>query len=490
MWSKVDTSYEVRIWKTEVYRGKKTNTYYVRWSVARQRHKKPFKSAALADSFRSDLISAARKGEAFAVASGLPVSMQRAAGDLSWYAFACRYADLKWPHAAATTRRTNAEALTAVTLLMLTEDTRGRPDDMVLRRALQRWAFNTNYRNRPDCPAEVRRALRWLERHTRSVSALSNPQVLRPVLDGLAIRLDGQPYAVSVVSRRRKILNAAVEYATELRLLTANPIPALKWKPPRPNLVLDPRSVPNPMQARTLLAAVREQPRSGARLVAFFGCLYFAALRPEEAAGLAKPNLALPREGWGEFHLETAEPYAGKEWTDSGQNRDRRQLKQRERGTVRTVPCPPELTALIWEHLNLFGFGPDGRLFVGERNDQELPKLTIVRAWQRARRTVFTPEVARSSLAGTPYDLRHAAVSTWLHGGVPPAQVAEWAGQSVEILFRIYAKFLDSGKEEYYRRIEAAYGRRPASERGHAFGTDIRLGSSEPGQRRTRQQDR
>jgi integrase len=244
------------------------------------------------------------------------------------------------------------------------------------------------------------------------------------------------------------------------------------------------------MQARTLLAAVRDQPRSGARLVAFFGCLYYAALRPEEAVGLAKPNLALPQEGWGEFHLETAEPYAGKEWTDSGQNRDRRQLKQRERGTVRTVPCPPELTALIWEHLSLFGFGPDGRLFVGERNERELPKLTIVRAWQRARKVAFTPEVARSSLAGTPYDLRHAAVSTWLHGGVPPAQVAEWAGQSVEILFRIYAKFLDSGKEEYYRRIEAAYGRRPASERRHIFGTDIRLGSSEPGQSRTRKQDR
>src|SRR5262249_50843372 len=143
-------------------------------------------------------------------------------------------------------------------------------------------------------------------------------------------------------------------------------------------------------QARTLFNAVREQPRSGPRLVAFFGCLYFAAMRPEEAVGLAKHNLAPPREGWGKFHPEVAEPHARKERTDSRHNRDRGQLKQRVLGETRTVPCPPELTALIWEHIDLFGFGPDGRLFTGERNGNELPKLTIVRAWQRARVEVFT----------------------------------------------------------------------------------------------------
>src|SRR4051812_26475700 len=37
----------------------------------------PFKQKALADSFRSDLMSAARKGEAFVIVSGRPVSMHR-----------------------------------------------------------------------------------------------------------------------------------------------------------------------------------------------------------------------------------------------------------------------------------------------------------------------------------------------------------------------------------------------------------------------------
>jgi len=192
--------------------------------------------------------------------------------------------------------------------------------------------------------------------------------------------------------------------------------------------VIDRRRVANPVQARTLLNAVGEQQRSGKRLVAFLGCLYYAALRPEEAVSLAKRNLSLPEKGWGELHLERAEPHAGKEWTNSGNNRDDRQLKQRARGETRTVPCPPELTELLHAHIKEFGTAPDGRLFRGERNAGEMPKGTIVRAWRRARIDVFSEEVAASSLARTPYDLRHAAVSTWLNGGIPPTAVAEWRG--------------------------------------------------------------
>jgi integrase len=109
-------------------------------------------------------------------------------------------------------------------------------------------------------------------------------------------------------------------------------------------------------------------------------------------------------------------------------------------------------------HVDQFGFGPNGRLFVGERNKEELPKGTINRVWRQAREAAFTPEVHASPLARTPYDLRHAAVSTWLNGGVPPTQVAEWAGQSVEVLLRIYAKCLDGGDAALRQRIERALG--------------------------------
>lgn len=391
--------------------------------------------------------------------SGLPANSLRPDRATGWYDFACAYTDMKWGPAAATYRRCISEALTAITPALLDTD-EGVPDAALIRRALHRWAFNKARRDDPDCPADVRDALGWVQAHSRPVARLAEPAVLRQVLDRISRRLDGQPAAGSVVSKRRRVLFNAVEYAVELGLLPVNPLPSFKWKPPRVVTSVDRRTVVNPIQARTLLAAVRETRRSGPQLVAFFAVMYFAALRPEEAAVLRKHNISLPDAGWGELHLEEATPYAGPDWTDDRTQRDQRQLKNRARGEGRTVPSPPELTALLLEHVGEFGTGPDGRLFAGERSP-ELPKLTYMRAWRSARRLAFTEAVAASPLAATPYALRHACVSTWLNGGVPPTQVAEWAGHSVEVLLKVYAKTIDGQDAVVRRRVEEALGYRP-----------------------------
>ncbi|MCU7724582.1 integrase [Actinoplanes sp. KI2] len=463
-------TYDVRIYEIDVYKGKTTTTYWVQWKIAGKLplRKRPFKQKALAVSFRSDLIAAARKGEAFDVVTGKPVSMSRELQDMSCYELACRYIDLKWPRAAAMTRKTNAEALTAV-LPLLFIGTKGKPDDRLIRTALRRWAFNTTARAAEDQPDEIRRVLTWVERNSRPAADLTDPKVLRTVLDGLTLRLDGKPGSPVVVTRRRKIFTGMLEYGAEINALSENPWPAFKWTPPRTaSGGIDRRSVANPMQARTLLVAVRQQGRIGPRMVAFYSCLYYAGLRPEEAVGIHVPrNFELPSrdDEWGEFVLDVAEPHAGKAWTDSGKNRDRRQLKQRAIGDVRRVPCPPILTAIIRWHIEAFGLGPGGRLFVGERNKDELPILTINRVWRQARQAVFTAEVYASPLAETPYDLRHAFVSTNLNAGISPTDVAEMAGQSPEVLWRNYAKCLDGGVAELRRRMEAGFGGRPAAPR-------------------------
>jgi integrase len=193
--------------------------------------------------------------------------------------------------------------------------------------------------------------------------------------------------------------------------------------------------------------------------VAFFALMYFAALRPEEAANLRKRDLSLPEDGWGELYLEAAAPHAGADWTDDGRQREQRQLKNRARGEGRIVPCPPELTALLHDHLATFGTGPDGRLFPGERA-ADLPKLTYMRAWRKARRLALSDAEAASPLAATPYALRHACVSTWLSAGVPVTQVAEWAGHSVEVLLKVYAKTIEGQEDLARQRITEALGRR------------------------------
>jgi integrase len=140
---------------------------------------------------------------------------------------------------------------------------------------------------------------------------------------------------------------------------------------------------------------------------------------------------------------------------DDGSACEMRQLKHRAEGDSRVVPTHPELTRQLRDHLANFAMAPDGRLFGGVRGG-ELPTITYRRAWIRARQMALTAAEQASPLARRPYDLRHACRSTWLNGGVYPTQVAEWAGHSVDVLLRIYAKCVVGQDELAKRRISEA----------------------------------
>jgi len=48
------------------------------------------------------------------------------------------------------------------------------------------------------------------------------------------------------------------------------------------------------------------------------------------------------------------------------------------------------------------------------------------------------------------------ALTEWLNGGVPAPQVAAWAGHSVDVLLRVYAKCIAGQDEAVRRRVEEA----------------------------------
>jgi site-specific recombinase XerC len=453
------TTYDVRVYRTEVYKGAQVTTYKVRWKTDRRSWKKGFRNAALADSFRSSLLTAARKGEEFSLATGRPVSWQRTESALTWYALTLDYTAVKWPYAAPNHRKSIAEALTDATEAMLVND---QPPYAAaeIRRALRTWAFSDRLRGATKPPEDLAAVAHWLRTATMPVADLSRPGIgashCRSVLDRISRRQDGTAAAANTANRKRAVLNNLMQYAIEVGALSANPLKAVKWTRPRTLKAVDPRTVVNSDQARRLLAAVGQQGERGERMVAFFGCMYYAALRPEEAVELRPENLAsLPDHGWGELILTNSEPRSGIWWTDTGPARQRRELKHRPRGETRPVPVHPELAALLSEHLKRYPPGPDGRIFTGPRggifNDRAYLKI-----FHQARAVAFTPSEAASLLARRPYDLRHAAVSTWLTAGVPAPQVAEWAGHSVDVLLRVYAKCISGQQEDAKRRIEEA----------------------------------
>jgi hypothetical protein len=100
---------------------------------------------------------------------------------------------------------------------------------------------------------------------------------------------------------------------------------------------------PSPAQVRVILAGVaRIRPEPAA----FFGCLYYPALGPEEAVALRRDDLILPARGRGPIILTAACPRTGSAWTSTGTPFEPRGLKHRPGGAIRVVPIPP--SARTW----------------------------------------------------------------------------------------------------------------------------------------------
>ena len=266
----------------------------------------------------------------------------------------------------------------------------------------------------------------------------------------------GTRAAATSARRHRAVLFNALQYAVELGLLDANPLKDLPWTTPRASHAIDPRRVINPGQARALLAAVDAQQPSGPRLVAFFGVMYYCGLRPEEAVMLRTADLRLPADDrWGEIHVTTTAPDAGTRWTDTGTERDRRGLKHRGEGEIRTVPIPPPQVRLFRAHLDQYGTSRDGHIFRGVKG-RPLATVTYRRAWDRARKAAF--DAAEFASPAGMLTLRPASCMPVdvAQRGSGTRSVAEWAGHSVEVLLRTYVRCLDGQHDIAKRRIMEA----------------------------------
>jgi integrase len=298
-------------------------------------------------------------------------------------------------------------------------------------------------------------ALDWVGRKSVDITDLNTPSVVRTALDALKLKRDGTAAAENTVNRKRTVVSNCLRYAVERELLTTLPLDKVDWTPPETDDEIDFRFVPGPKLAKALIDAVGEQGERGRHLMAFFGCLYYAANRPEEAASLREDDFTLPEEGWGEVLLSMSTPRVGSGWTDTGESFDTRGLKKRARKATRPVPIPPVLVRLVREHVKEFGTAEDGRPFRAAQGGHLLSK-EYGETWKAARLAVLTESEAVSPLADVPYSLRHAGVSLWLESGVSPAEVARRAGHSIAVLFRFYAKAIHRNQQRANQQIESA----------------------------------
>ena len=432
-------------------RPERRRPFEVRWHAGGRARSRSFITRGLADSYRAELIRAARKGLDFTPGTGEPASWAAPEpATISWLEHAAAYAAMKWPQAAACTRAGIADALATITPALLTPG-RGGPPAAVLRAALYRHAFNPARAGAdPGPPATV--ALAWASDHCLPLTALADPQVTRRALDALALRLDGTRAAAATITRKRAVFHGCLGYAAELGLLEANPLDRITCRPPGSSCSAGLRSAATPAEVQAILAEVT---RIRPELTAFFGCLYYAALRPAEAVALCASSCALPSRGWGQLTLMGSLPRSARAWTGNGTPRELRGLKHRPEGAIRTVPIPPQLARLLRWHLRAFGCAADGRLFRGARGGP-LSESLYGRIWHQARAAAMPQDGTGTQTARRAYDLRHAALSLWLASGAPPAEIAARAGHSVHVLLTIYAHCIPGCDQIASQHIEQA----------------------------------
>jgi integrase len=186
-------------------------------------------------------------------------------------------------------------------------------DGGAARRAVRLGVQPRTVRNRARPAAGA--ALAWARRYSLPLTVLQDPRVTRGALDALPLRLDGTPAAANTISRKHAVFRNAFGYAVELGLLTASPLDRIAWNPPNASSTVDPRSAASPAQVRAILTEVT---RIRPDLAAFFGCLYYAALRPEETVALCLDDCDLPARGWGQLTLTRSCPRSGRAWTGNG----------------------------------------------------------------------------------------------------------------------------------------------------------------------------
>jgi integrase len=449
-------TYKVRFWEIGVRKpnekGRRKASYGARWVTDGHEHSEWFATKALARSYLNKLVRAANQGEAFDMETGLPESMYREQNSPSLLRVAQEFLREIWPDVSPNSRGRLLDGLAVAVHGFLDDEIDADPADV--RRALTSLVLPPESA-RVEGNGHLAGIAEWLEQHSRKVAELADEKETARLGRKLLIKLDGSKAKVRTVGTRRGSLVQALSFAVDQQYLSANPFSG--WSPSRfqSEVAIDPGVVVNPAQARSLLAAVTyARPRS--RNVSwrpFFATLYFAGTRPGEARSLAVDNCHLPSSGWGKLILPNSLGRSAARLSDDGEVYQVRPLKHRPEEATREVPIPPELVRILSEHIEQQGVAADGRLFRTAAGGP-VPNASYTDIWRLARLYGLAPIQVASQLARRPYDLRHAAVSSWIAAGVPLPEVARRAGQTVQILTSVYAKVIYGSADQMNQRIE------------------------------------
>src|SRR6266581_2578487 len=408
------SSFDVRVFAIRRRPGRRV--FEVRWRVAGGDKSRSFITRALADSYRAELIRAARRGLEFDPATGEPQAWAAPApATVTWYQHAVAYAAMKWPHLAAfagqhgrgtghrhpAADQNNQPQATG-------PDAAGGPVRVCVQPAAALTRTRAGHRQRaclagaqlaagqpserpaghPGCPGRAVRAAGRLTRGSEHHHPQAGGVPQRPRLRGRtrpAARQPGRQGAVARTQGRRR------GQPPGRRQSCAGPGPTGPGR----------SDAGGPGGVLRLPVLRGAAPRRSRR---------------------SSPKPSLPARGRGAMILTGACPRTGTAWTSNGRPHEPRGLKHRPTGTVRIVPIPPILVCLLRQHIRESGTALDGRLFHGTRGGP-LSESVYGRVWHAARQPALGPAWRPPHWPAAP-TICHAALSFWLNASGAPAEVA------------------------------------------------------------------
>ncbi len=420
----------IRVFSVQDRRGsdRLAKPWVVRWEVDGRRTSRSFKTKALADRFRSELVVAHDRGERFDRATGEPVGWSSASDDVTVHQWASRWLAEQWEGWQPRTRASAVEALARFVPLAVSSRAPEAPAPLrqYLRKGLE-----------PNVVVEDEECERWLQRWSLPLSELTRENLAAIEL-ALSRSLDGRPLAPSTSGRYKKVSRACIRRAVDLGVLAADP-----WPPPtrgqrhrksaRSKRAFDVRTLPDPATMRRAIDAIATHQPASRTYQVMTAVAYYAGLRPSEVVMLRRSSLTLPPSGWGRIDVTEADV----DFDVSGEPKT----------GPRSVPIPPRLVDQLRMWVDqLSSQDPDTLLF-RTRGGKRPTASNWRRAWHRALGSIGEPTLRI-------YDCRHAAATTWLQAGVPLGEVARRLGHSVETLVSTYVGALAGDEEIANERIE------------------------------------
>ena len=424
----------VRVFGIQSRRGEgRAKPWVVRWEVDGRRASRSFKTKALAERYRSELLVSHDRGERFDRASGEPLSWAPSPADMTVWEWARRWVAEQWEDWQPRTRASAVEALSRFVPLTRRDGAVDPPDGIRQHVTL---GFIPDG-SKPHQPGLNGECDRWLSRWSRPLADLTREH-LAIVESGLARGLDGVPLAASTAGRYRKVARACVRRAVDLGIIPADP-----WPPPtrgrrqrktaRRTPAFDVRRLPDPATMRRAIQAIRTHQPASRRYQVMTAVAYYGGLRPSEVVMIRTSALTLPPAGWGRIDVVEAD-------IDFD-------LPGEPKTGPRSVPIPPVLVRTLNEWIATLDETERDRLFLTRNGNRPTPS-NWSRAWHRALRSIDHPPLRV-------YDCRHAAATAWLEAGVPLGEAARRLGHSVDTLVSTYVGALSGDEEIANNRIEA-----------------------------------